>query len=167
MSITRGLESYLSKISHVELLKAVHYLAFLEHFPQTPLEKLFQQDTLDLLLQKGSYLFSFCSLSSPEWNCDESVFCVLIGRKAGKIQNWLQSLDLCLRLDKPHLASSLASIPNLQITPPAQEISVNQEVLSAVRGIVGDDAVQEGVLEQGVYFIGKLAVGGSAVYWLA
>lgn len=41
---------------------------------------------------------------------------------------------------------------------------MNQEVLSAVRGIVGDDAVQGGVLEQGVYFIGKLAVGGSAVY---
>ncbi|KAI7811208.1 putative FAST kinase domain-containing protein 2 [Triplophysa rosa] len=127
ISVTRGLETYLSKISNIDLLKAVHYLAFLEHFPQTPLEKLFEQDTLDLLLQKG--------------------------RKTGKVQNWLHALDLCLRLDKSHLLSSLTSIPNLQIPAQTQEISANQEVLSAVRGIVGNDAVQEGVLEQGVYFI--------------
>ncbi|KAA0722616.1 FAST kinase domain-containing protein 2, mitochondrial [Triplophysa tibetana] len=125
ISVTRGLETYLSKISNIDLLKAVHYLAFLKHFPQAPLEKLFEQDTLDMLLEKG--------------------------RKAGKVQNWLHALDLCLRLDKSHLPSSLTSIPNLKVL--TQEISVNQEVLSAVRSIVGNDAVQEGVLEQGVYFI--------------
>lgn len=126
-SITRGLESYLSKIFPTDLLKALHCLALLKHFPQTPLEKLFEQNTLDLLLLKG--------------------------RQPGKVQNWLHSLDLCLRLDKPHLPSSLTSIPNLQVPAPAREIPVNQEVLSAVRGIVGNDAIQEGVLEQGVYFI--------------
>lgn len=85
-------------------------------------------------------------------------FCVFTGRKTGKVQNWLHALNLCLRLDKSHLPSSLTSIPNLQVPAQTQEISVNQEVLSAVRSIVGNDAVQEGVLEQGVYFIGKVIV---------
>lgn len=127
ITVTRALESYLSKISHIDLLKAVHYLALLEHFPQTLLEKLFQPDTLDLLLEKG--------------------------RQSNRVQKGLQGLDLCLRLDKPHLPPSLTSITNLQIPAPAQELPVNQEVLNAAREIVGSDAVQESVMEQGVYFI--------------
>ncbi|XP_065110250.1 FAST kinase domain-containing protein 2, mitochondrial [Paramisgurnus dabryanus] len=127
ITVTRALESYLSKISHIDLLKAVHYLALLEHFPQTLLEKLFQPDTLDLLLEKG--------------------------RQSNRVQKGLQGLDLCLRLDKPHLPPSLTSITNLQIPAPAQELPVNQEVLNVVREIVENDAVQESVLEQGVYFI--------------
>ncbi|XP_055062109.2 FAST kinase domain-containing protein 2, mitochondrial [Misgurnus anguillicaudatus] len=127
VTVTKALESYLSKISHIDLLKAVHYLALLEHFPQTLLEKLFQPDTLDLLLEKG--------------------------RQSNKVQKGLQGLDLCLRLDQPHLPPPLTSITNFQIPAPAQELPVNQEVLNVVREIVGNDAVQESVLEQGVYFI--------------
>ncbi|XP_050977181.1 FAST kinase domain-containing protein 2, mitochondrial [Labeo rohita] len=126
-SVTTVLESYLPKMSPTDLLKAVHYLAMLEHFPQTPLEKLLQKDTLDQLLEKG--------------------------KQSDKIQRWLHTLDLCLRLDKHQLPSSLTSIPELHIRAPAHEVTVNQEILRAVRSIVGNDAVQDSVLEQSIYFI--------------
>ncbi|XP_051558140.1 FAST kinase domain-containing protein 2, mitochondrial [Myxocyprinus asiaticus] len=126
-SITKVLESYFPKISMFELLKAVHYLGILDHFPQTALEKLLHHDTLEQLLQRG--------------------------RQSDKVARWLQTLDLCLRLDGPHLPPTLMSIPDLQITVPAHELTVNQEVLCTVRGIMGSDAVQDSVLEQGVYFI--------------
>ncbi|KTF79376.1 hypothetical protein cypCar_00043048 [Cyprinus carpio] len=51
-SVTMVLESYLPKLPPTDLLKAVHYLGLLEHFPRAPLEKLLQKDTLDQLLQK-------------------------------------------------------------------------------------------------------------------
>lgn len=65
-------------------------------------------------------------------------------------------LDLCLRLDKPQLPPSLTSIPDLHISVPAPVVTANQEVLSAVRSIVGNDAVQDSVLEQSIYFIGEM-----------
>uniref|UniRef100_A0A673G2A7 FAST kinase domain-containing protein 2-like n=1 Tax=Sinocyclocheilus rhinocerous TaxID=307959 RepID=A0A673G2A7_9TELE len=126
-SVTMVLESYLPKMPPTDLLKAVYYLGLLEHFPRTPLEKLLQKDTLDQLLQKG--------------------------KQSDKILRWLHTLDLCLRLDKPQLPPSLTSVPDLHITVPAHEVKVNQEVLSAVRSIVGTDAVQDSVLEQSIYFI--------------
>uniref|UniRef100_A0A672LPV7 FAST kinase domain-containing protein 2-like n=1 Tax=Sinocyclocheilus grahami TaxID=75366 RepID=A0A672LPV7_SINGR len=126
-SVTMVLESYLPKMPPTDLLKAVYYLGLLEHFPRTPLEKLLQKDTLDQLLQKD--------------------------KQSDKIQRWLHTLDLCLRLDKPQLPPSLTSVPDLHITVPAHEVKVNQEVLSAVRSIVGTDAVQDSVLEQSIYFI--------------
>ncbi|KAK2908533.1 hypothetical protein Q8A67_004370 [Cirrhinus molitorella] len=127
VSVTTVLESYLPKMSPTDLLKAVHYLALLEHFPQAPLEKLLQEDTLDQLLDKG--------------------------KQSDKIQRWLHTLDLCLRLDKHQLPTSLSSVPDLHITAPAHEVTVKQEVLRAVRSIVGNDAVQDSVLEQSIYFI--------------
>uniref|UniRef100_A0A671QTU5 FAST kinase domain-containing protein 2-like n=1 Tax=Sinocyclocheilus anshuiensis TaxID=1608454 RepID=A0A671QTU5_9TELE len=126
-SVTMVLESYLPKMSPTDLLKAIHCLGLLEHFPQTPLEKLLQKDTLDQLLEKG--------------------------KQSDKIQRWLHTLDLCLRLDKPQLPPSLTSIPDLHISVPAPAVTANQEVLSAVRSIVGNDAVQDSVLEQSIYFI--------------
>lgn len=65
-------------------------------------------------------------------------------------------MDLCLRLDKHQLPSSLTSIPELHIRAPAHEVTVNQEILRAVRSIVGNDAVQDSVLEQSIYFIGEM-----------
>lgn len=65
-------------------------------------------------------------------------------------------LDLCLRLDKPQLPPSLTSIPDLHVSVPAPAVTANQEVLSAVRSIVGNDAVQDSVLEQSIYFIGEM-----------
>lgn len=65
-------------------------------------------------------------------------------------------LDLCLRLDKPQLPPSLTSIPDLHISVPAPAVTANQAVLSAVRSIVGNDAVQDSVLEQSIYFIGEM-----------
>uniref|UniRef100_A0A8C1RLN6 FAST kinase domains 2 n=1 Tax=Cyprinus carpio TaxID=7962 RepID=A0A8C1RLN6_CYPCA len=126
-SVTMVLESYLPKLPPTDLLKAVHYLGLLEHFPRAPLEKLLQKDTLDQLLQKAKQL--------------------------DKIQRWLHTLDLFLRLDKPRLPPSLTSVPELHITVPAHEVKVNQEVLSAVRSIVGTDALQDNVLEQSIYLI--------------
>uniref|UniRef100_A0A673KWS6 FAST kinase domain-containing protein 2-like n=1 Tax=Sinocyclocheilus rhinocerous TaxID=307959 RepID=A0A673KWS6_9TELE len=126
-SVTMVLESYLPKMSPTDLLKAIHCLGLLEHFPQTPLEKLLQKDTLDQLLEKG--------------------------KQSDKIQRWLHTLDLCLRLDKPQLPPSLTSVPDQHISVPAPAVTANQEVLSAVRSIVGNDAVQDSVLEQSIYFI--------------
>lgn len=126
-SVTMVLESYLPKMSPTDLLKAIHCLGLLEHFPQTPLEKLLQKDTLDQLLEKG--------------------------KQSDKIQRWLLTLDLCLRLNKPQLLPSLSSIPDLHISVPAPAVTANQEVLSAVRSIVGNDAVQDSVLEHSIYFI--------------
>lgn len=122
-SVTMVLESYLPKMSPTDLLKAIYCLGLLEHFPQTPLEKLLEKDTLEQLLEKG--------------------------RQSEKIQRWLHTLDLCLRLDKPQLTS----VPDLHISVPAPAVTANQEVLSAVRSIVGNDAVQDSVLEQSIYFI--------------
>uniref|UniRef100_A0A671M3B4 FAST kinase domains 2 n=1 Tax=Sinocyclocheilus anshuiensis TaxID=1608454 RepID=A0A671M3B4_9TELE len=103
--------------------------SYLPKMPPTDLlkAKLLQKDTLDQLLQKG--------------------------KQSDKIQRWLHTLDLCLRLDKPQLPPSLTSVPDLHITVPAHEVKVNQEVLSAVRSIVGTDAVQDSVLEQSIYLI--------------
>lgn len=65
-------------------------------------------------------------------------------------------MDLCLRLDQPQLPPSLRSIPDLNFTVPAHDVPVNQEMLSAIRSIVGNDAVQDSVLEQSIYFIGEM-----------
>ncbi|XP_051761206.1 FAST kinase domain-containing protein 2, mitochondrial [Ctenopharyngodon idella] len=125
-SVVKVLESYLPKMSPTDLLKAVYYLALLEHIPQTLLDKLLQQETLDQI-QKG--------------------------KQSNKVQRWLHTLDLCLRLDQPQLPPSLRSIPDLNFTVPAHDVPVNQEMLSAIRSIVGNDAVQDSVLEQSIYFI--------------
>lgn len=65
-------------------------------------------------------------------------------------------MDLCLRLDQPPLPPSLRSIPDLHFTVPAHDVPVNQEMLSAIRSIVGNAAVQDSVLEQSIYFIGEM-----------
>lgn len=67
-------------------------------------------------------------------------------------------LDLCLRLDKPQLPPSLTSVPDLHISVPAPAVTANQEVLSAVRSIVGKDAVQDSVWGESIYFIGEMNV---------
>ncbi|XP_077061478.1 FAST kinase domain-containing protein 2, mitochondrial [Siphateles boraxobius] len=126
-SLTKVLESYLPKMSSTDLLKAIYYLALLEHVPQTLLDKLLQQETLDQILQKGN--------------------------RSDKVQRWLHTLDLCIRLDQPQLPQSLRSIPDFHFTVPAHKVPVNQEMLSAIRSIVGNDAVQDSVLEQSIYFI--------------
>ncbi|KAK7166747.1 hypothetical protein R3I93_006497 [Phoxinus phoxinus] len=129
-SVMKVLESYLPKMSSTDLLKAIYYLALLEHVPQAWLEKLLQQENLDQLLQKGK------SRQIPN-----------------KVQRWLHTLGLCMRLDQPQLPHSLRSIPDFHFTVPAHDFPVNQEMLSAIRSIVGNDAVQESVLEQSIYFI--------------
>ncbi|XP_043096478.1 FAST kinase domain-containing protein 2, mitochondrial [Puntigrus tetrazona] len=125
--VTMVLESYLPKMSPTELLKAVHYLGLLEHFPQTLLEKLLQKGPLDQLLERS--------------------------QQSENIQRWLSMLDLCLRLDKPQLPPSPTSLPDLHFSRPALTVTANSDVQSAVRSIVGNDAVQDSVLEQGIYFI--------------
>lgn len=64
-------------------------------------------------------------------------------------------LALCMRLDQPQLPHSLRSIPDFHFTVPTHKVPVNQEMLSAIRSIVGNDAVQDSVLEQSIYFIGE------------
>lgn len=124
--ITEVLESYLPKMTPSELLKVNYYLALMEHFHQMLLDKLMQQETLEQLLQTD--------------------------KPSIKVLRWLHTIDLCLQLDKPQLPSFTSSKP-LNITVPAFEATANQEMLSAVRSIVGTHAVQDSVLEQSIYFI--------------
>lgn len=125
--ITKVLESYLSKMTPSELLKVNYYLALMEHFHQMLLNKLMQQETLEQLLQTD--------------------------KPSNKALRWLHTINLCLQLDKPQLLSSTSSKPQLNITVPAFEATANQEMLSAVRSIVGTHAVQDSVVEQSMYFI--------------
>ncbi|TRZ00196.1 hypothetical protein DNTS_032263 [Danionella cerebrum] len=65
----------------------------------------------------------------------------------------LHALNLSLRLENPSLPSSMSSLTKLNL--PSMDINhrVDQEIRSLIREIVGRDAVQEAVVEQGVYFI--------------
>jgi len=65
-------------------------------------------------------------------------------------------LGLCMRLDEHQLPHSLRSIPDFHFTVPAHKVPVNQEMLSAIKSIVGNDAVQDSVLEESFYFIGEM-----------
>ncbi|XP_039504305.1 FAST kinase domain-containing protein 2, mitochondrial [Pimephales promelas] len=126
-SITKVLESYLPKMTPNDLLKAVYCLALLEHVPQTLLDKLLQRETMHQIIKKGN--------------------------QSNKVQRWLHMLGLCMRLDEHQLPHSLRSIPDFHFTVPAHKVPVNQEMLSAIKSIVGNDAVQDSVLEESFYFI--------------
>lgn len=60
----------------------------------------------------------------------------------------------------------MRSIPDLHFTVPAHDVPVNQEMLSAIRSIVGNAAVQDSVLEQSIYFIGEMKLMLLYSYWL-
>ncbi|XP_048857862.1 FAST kinase domain-containing protein 2, mitochondrial [Brienomyrus brachyistius] len=126
-SVTSLLESYLPRMTHVELLKAVFFLCVLGHFPPTPLEKLLREDALhELVSGDGDHLWAN--------------------------RQKLHYIDLCLRLDHPSSpikvpAGSLTLHPT-QPTPPASAV-----LMEMLQNIVGEEAVQEAVLLENGYFL--------------
>ncbi|XP_072473481.1 FAST kinase domain-containing protein 2, mitochondrial [Notamacropus eugenii] len=52
--ITRALNTYLPKISSLNLLKAVYCFCVLKHFPQEPFNQLFQENIINELLMSGN-----------------------------------------------------------------------------------------------------------------
>ncbi|XP_062865698.1 FAST kinase domain-containing protein 2, mitochondrial [Trichomycterus rosablanca] len=127
-SVTQVLESYLSKMSGMELLRAVSCLCVFGHFPQAPLEKMLQEETLNELLQKGGPVYA-------------------------RVERMLHTLDLCVRLDEPPLPPSASPIPPLHRSLSPHELPANPALIGALKGLVGEDAVTESVIREGIYFI--------------
>uniref|UniRef100_A0A3B3S4U4 RAP domain-containing protein n=1 Tax=Paramormyrops kingsleyae TaxID=1676925 RepID=A0A3B3S4U4_9TELE len=126
-SVTSLLESYLPRMTRVELLKAVFFLCILGHFPSTPLEKLLHEDALsELVSGDGDHLWAN--------------------------RQKLHYIDLCLRLDHP---SSPIKVPSGSLAPhPTQPTPAASAVLIEVlQNILGEGAVQEAVLLENGYFL--------------
>lgn len=67
----------------------------------------------------------------------------------------LRTLDLCLRLDHPAPHPSVSSVSHLPLSSP-QTRPVNPALLVTLKNLLGEDAVTDSVIEQELYFIGKL-----------
>uniref|UniRef100_A0A4W4E4G7 RAP domain-containing protein n=1 Tax=Electrophorus electricus TaxID=8005 RepID=A0A4W4E4G7_ELEEL len=80
-NMTRVLESYLPKMSSLDLLKAVSCLSVLGHFPQAPLQELLQEQHLGELLQRGQHAGSLC--------LDFSFFFSLVCLICSPVFSWL------------------------------------------------------------------------------
>ncbi|KAK1802703.1 hypothetical protein P4O66_021240 [Electrophorus voltai] len=127
-NMTRVLESYLPKMSSLDLLKAVSCLSVLGHFPQAPLQELLQEQHLGELLQRGRPY-------------------------TAQAERKLYMLGLCLRLDRPALLPMLAPLPDLHSVLFPHQRPVNPGLVSALQSLVGETAVQDSVVVEGVYFI--------------
>ncbi|XP_066517873.1 FAST kinase domain-containing protein 2, mitochondrial [Hoplias malabaricus] len=129
-SVTRVLESYLTRMSSIDLLKAVSSLCVLEHFPQAPLERLLQKDCLEELLSKDGPTYK-------------------------GVEKRLHTLGLCLQLDKPPLPPTVSAedLPDLQPSLSPSELPLYPGLVSALKDLVGEAALRESVVEESVYFI--------------
>uniref|UniRef100_A0A8B9KVU1 FAST kinase leucine-rich domain-containing protein n=1 Tax=Astyanax mexicanus TaxID=7994 RepID=A0A8B9KVU1_ASTMX len=126
--VTLMLESYLPRMTSVQLLRAVSFLCVFGHFPQVLLKKLLQKECLDELLQRG-------------------------GTEYIGVMNNLHKLDLCLRLDNPPLPPSVSPLPDLHNVLQPNENRLHPRLISALKNLAGEDAVMESVVEANVYFI--------------
>lgn len=131
-SLTQVLQSYLPKMSSIDLLKAVSCLCVFGHFPHAPLEKLLRTEVLDELLKEESPFYA------PK-------------------ERLLQTLDLCLRLDRHALPPSISTIPHLHPPPPPQSRPGNPVLLSALKNLLGEDVVMDSVVAEGHYYIDYVA----------
>ncbi|KAL4609043.1 FAST kinase domain-containing protein 2, mitochondrial [Arapaima gigas] len=92
--LTNVLESYLPKMTQLELLRSVYFLCILGHFPLAPLEKLLSEETLHELLSKD-------------------------GAQRTGIEQMLHLVGLCLHVDCPPLLRSVTVPPGGVSGPPA------------------------------------------------
>lgn len=169
-SLCRVLDSYLPKMSGLQLLKAVYCLCLLGHFPSAPLEQLLQSSTLEqfnttgkttalwlLILLFFSLLLVFI-LYFPSWFLN---FIHLFSSAPKFLYNqerMFQTVDLCLRLDRPPLPRPLTVPPSLLGDPAPSRPSVSPLLSQGLRSVVGDQVdtvLQEMVVVENFYLIGK------------
>ncbi|XP_039998272.1 FAST kinase domain-containing protein 2, mitochondrial [Xiphias gladius] len=130
-SLSQVLDSYLPKMSGFMLLRSVFYLCLLGHFPSAPLEQLLQSSTME----------QFNSTPSTFLQNQERMF---------------QTVDLCLRLDRPPLPRPLAVPPSVLGDPTPRSPSVNQWLSQGLQSVLGDQAdtvLQEMVMVENFYLI--------------
>ncbi|XP_040888039.1 FAST kinase domain-containing protein 2, mitochondrial [Toxotes jaculatrix] len=130
-SLTQVLDSYLPKMSGFLLLKSVFYLCQLGHFPSAPLEQLLQSSVMEQ--------FDSTPSQFPQ-----------------KQARMFQTVDLCLRLDRPPLPRPMSVPPSVlgHYTPFSSP--VNQWLSQGLRSVLGDQAdtmLQEMVLVENFYLI--------------
>ncbi|KAM3857151.1 FAST kinase domain-containing protein 2, mitochondrial [Diretmus argenteus] len=130
-SLSRVLESYLSKMSGSDVLKAVYSLCLLGHFPSAPLEHLLQSSTLEQL-----------STTEPMFLRSQ--------------ERRFQTVDLCLRLDRPPLPRPLTVPPSVLGEPTPGDLSVNPGLSQALQAVLGDGTgwtLRETVVVENLYLI--------------
>ncbi|KAM9327390.1 FAST kinase domain-containing protein 2, mitochondrial isoform 3-T3 [Pholidichthys leucotaenia] len=128
-SVSHVLNCYLPKMSGFELLRAVHSLSVMGHFPSAPLEHLLQESMLEQLA--ASELAKIC-------------------------QKKFQTLDLCLRLDRPTLPQPLTVPTFVQEESILTSMSIKQRLAQDLKSLLGDQEktmLQEMVVVENFYFI--------------
>ncbi|KAM9327389.1 FAST kinase domain-containing protein 2, mitochondrial isoform 2-T2 [Pholidichthys leucotaenia] len=126
-SVSHVLNCYLPKMSGFELLRAVHSLSVMGHFPSAPLEHLLQESMLEQLAE----LAKIC-------------------------QKKFQTLDLCLRLDRPTLPQPLTVPTFVQEESILTSMSIKQRLAQDLKSLLGDQEktmLQEMVVVENFYFI--------------
>lgn len=67
----------------------------------------------------------------------------------------LQIVDLCLRLDRPSLPKPLTVPPEALGSPAPNDLSINPGLSMTLQSIAQEGLLQEGVMVEDLYFIGK------------
>lgn len=130
-SLSGALDCYLPKMSSFQLIKAVYCLCLLGHFPSAPLEQLLQSSTLEQF-----------NAATP--------------KILQKQERMFQTLDLCLRVDRPPLPRPLTVPPSLlgdaaPKIPPIKPL-LSQCLLSLLKD-QADTVLQENVVVENFYVI--------------
>lgn len=128
-SLSQAVDSYLPKLSGFQCLKVVYHLCVLGHFPSAPLEQLLQSSTLEQLSR----------LKFPK--SQEKMF---------------QTVDLCLRLDRPSLPRPLTVPASVLGDPTPSSPPDNVSFSQCLHSALGDQArrmLQETVVVENFYLI--------------
>ncbi|XP_029305286.1 FAST kinase domain-containing protein 2, mitochondrial [Cottoperca gobio] len=130
-SLSRALEPFLPNMSEFQLLKSVHHLCLLGHFPSAPLEHLLQSSTLE------------------KFNATEPRFLY-------NQERMFRMVNLCLRLECPPLPQPL-TVPTsvlgdpVSSSPPANPLL--SQCLQSVLEDRADTVLQEMVVVEDYYII--------------
>ncbi|TKS66337.1 FAST kinase domain-containing protein 2, mitochondrial [Collichthys lucidus] len=130
-SLSHVLDAYLPKMSGFELLKTVYYLCQLGHFPSAQLEQLLQGSTLEQF-----------KMTAPKFVQNQ--------------ERMFQTVNLCLRLDRPPLPTPLTVPSSILGEPTLSGPSANLWFSQSMRSVLGDQVdtvLQERVVVEDFYFI--------------
>ncbi|XP_033181444.1 FAST kinase domain-containing protein 2, mitochondrial [Mastacembelus armatus] len=129
--LSQALATYLPKMSMFELLKSVYCFCLLGHFPSPLLEQLLQSSTLEQ-----------CNNTASKFHKN--------------LERMFQTVDLCLRLDRPPLPRPLSVHPSVLGDPAPSSTSVKLSLSQGLHSVLGDQAgtmLQEMVVVENVYVI--------------